>query len=147
MPIEYTAEGQNISPPIAWRDVPPGTESVAILAEDLDSPQHAFVHWIVVGLDPQTTELATGAAADLPDGAMHGTNDFGNAGWGGPDPRRGPRRHRYVFHVYALDRALSDEGITKPALLAAIDGHVLAEGQLMCTYQLRSSATASQPTP
>ncbi|MGE0546204.1 MAG: YbhB/YbcL family Raf kinase inhibitor-like protein [Kofleriaceae bacterium] len=147
IPVDYTAEGQNISPPIAWEQVPPGTESFAILAEDLDSPEHQFVHWIVVGLTPETTELVAGAHADLPAGAKHGTNDFGNAGWGGPDPKRGPKRHRYVFHIYALDRALTDEGITKPALLAAIDGHVLAEGQLVGLYQLRNRDQPSQPTP
>jgi Raf kinase inhibitor-like YbhB/YbcL family protein len=135
IPLEYTADGADISPPIAWGKVPPGTKSIAILAEDLDAPRRIFVHWIVVGIPPDMTELGAGADAILPGDAVHGTNDFGDDEWGGPAPPSG--RHRYVFHVFALDYFLDREGMTKPQLMSAIKGHVLGEGQLTGTYAKR----------
>jgi Raf kinase inhibitor-like YbhB/YbcL family protein len=130
IPIEHTADGADIAPPLSWDPPPPGTRSVAILVEDPDAPLRTFVHWIVVGIPPEVTELPAGG--DLPEGALNGTNDAGEDGWSGPDPIGG--RHRYVFRVFALDNHPNAEGMTKPDLMNAIKGHVLAQGELIGTY-------------
>ncbi len=130
IPIEHTADGDDIAPPLAWGAAPPGTRSFAILVEDPDAPRKIFVHWIVVGIPPEVTELPAGG--ELPEGAVHGTNDSGDEGWSGPNPPDG--RHRYVFRVFALDNRPNAPGMTKPDLMSAIKGHVLAQGELIGTY-------------
>lgn len=130
IPLEHTADGDNIAPPLAWSNVPPGTRSIAILVEDPDAPRRIFVHWVVVGIPPDVTELPAGG--ELPEGAVHGTNDYGNQGWDGPNPPSG--RHRYVFRVFALDNVPDKPGMTKQDLMSAIKGHTLAEGELIGTY-------------
>jgi Raf kinase inhibitor-like YbhB/YbcL family protein len=130
IPSEHTCDGAQISPPLSWSKPPSGTKSVAILVTDPDAPRGTFTHWIVTGLPAHTTSLAAGDK--LPTGAVAGKNDFGALGWGGPCPPRG--RHRYVFHVYALDIPLS-RPLAPAAFKSAIAGHVLAEGELVGTYQ------------
>ncbi|MDX2088374.1 MAG: YbhB/YbcL family Raf kinase inhibitor-like protein [Kofleriaceae bacterium] len=130
IPSEHTCDGAQLSPPLAWSTPPAGTKSIAVLVDDPDAPRGAFTHWIVTGLPATTTSLAAGAK--LPSGAITGKNDFGATGWGGPCPPRG--RHRYVFHVYALDIPLA-KALTPAQFKSAIADHVLAAGELVGTYQ------------
>ncbi len=135
IPIEHTGDGADVSPPLRWSRLPPETRSIALLVEDPDAPnpeapRMTFVHWIVVGIPPTLTGFPAGR---VPDGAVEGKNDFGVVGWKGPKPPVG--RHRYFFKVFALDIALEREGITKPELLSAMKGHILARGELIGTYE------------
>lgn len=129
IPTEYTCDGRQVSPPLTWSAPPAGTKSVAVLVEDPDAPRGTFTHWIVTGVPANMTSLAAGK---LPSGAVAGTNDFGAASWGGPCPPSGT--HRYVFRVFALDIPLA-KSLNPSTFKAAIAGHVLAQGQLVGTYQ------------
>jgi Raf kinase inhibitor-like YbhB/YbcL family protein len=134
MPDAHTGEGDDVAPDLAWSHAPPGARSFALLVEDPDAPdpdrpQRVWAHWIVTGIPPHVTALHGGR---LMTGAVAGTNDWGLRRWSGPQPRVG--RHRYVFHLWALDIALRAEGITRARLLGAIDGHALAHGRLVGTY-------------
>lgn len=133
IPAEYTCDGANVSPPLAWSKVPADTRSVAILVDDPDAPGGTFTHWLVTGIPPTTTSL--GRDATLPRGAIAATNDMGRGGYAGPCPPSG--RHRYRFHVYALD-VVPASGLRRAAFLAQITGHVLAAGQLLGTYERRA---------
>src|SRR5438094_3809545 len=119
---EYTCDGSEQTPPLSWSAPPAETKSIAIVVEDPDAPNKVFTHWVVTGIPAATTSLS---GATLPEGAMAGKNDKGITGWAGPCPPSG--RHRYVFHVYALDISLSKE-MTKADLTRAMAGHVLAVG-------------------
>lgn len=127
IPTTYTCEGPDTMPPLRWSGAPAATRSYAVIVDDPDAPDPAAPKQTWVHLVALTTATSLGADATF------GTNDFGKTGWGGPCPPVG--RHRYVFQVYALDAALGPAGITKPALLAAMKGHVLAKGELIGTYQ------------
>ena len=136
IPLQFTAEGDDIAPPLSWEKPPEGTKSIAIIVDDPDAPnpdapERTWVHWVVTGIPATTTSLKGGNS--LPDGAAMGTNDWGNRAWGGPNPPIG--RHRYFFKVYALDIALDAPGITKLELVAAMKGHILAQGELIGTYE------------
>lgn len=130
IPPRYSCEGTQTTPPLAWSRVPAGTRSVAILVEDPDAPGGIFTHWLVTGIPPATTSLAAGAT--LPRGAAAARNSMGRLGYDGPCPPRG--RHRYVFRVFALDTAIPPPR-DRDAFLAAVHGHILAEGRLVGTYQ------------
>lgn len=134
IPAVHTSDGDDVPPPIAWGSPPPGTKSIAILVEDPDVPNpgmaRTWVHWIVTGISPTQT---TFDGNHLPAGAVAGLNDWGQRKWMGPNPPDG--RHRYFFKVFALDIALGSQPMRKPQLLAAIKGHVLAQGELIGTYQ------------
>ncbi|MEY2430604.1 MAG: hypothetical protein QOC92_329 [Acidimicrobiaceae bacterium] len=97
IPIEFTCDGANTSPPLAWGSVPEGTVELAITVTDTDAK--GFVHWVLAGLDPTVQALASGAA---PDGAVETTNDGGAAGWTGPCPPKGAGPHHYIVTLYAL---------------------------------------------
>ena len=135
IPSEFTSDGDDVAPPLAWTAGPPGTKSYALIVDDPDAPdpaapQRTWVHWVVTGIPATTTSLTSGS---LPHGAVQGTNDWGKRAWGGPNPPIG--RHRYFFKIYALDIPLSSPGISKLELLAAMKGHVLAQGELVGTYE------------
>ena len=136
IPRAFTCKGDDTSPELRFADVPPGAKSLALIVDDPDAPDPAapkrvWVHWVVYDLPHATTSLADGA---LPPGARAGKNDWGKAEWGGPCPPVG--RHRYFFKLYALDVVLPDlREPTKAALLEAMEGHVLAEAELVGTYQ------------
>lgn len=136
VPSKYTCDGQNVSPPLAWNTIPEGTKSIALIADDPDAPKGTWVHWVVYGLPPSLRNLPENVPASetvLGNGGRQGTTDFGKIGYGGPCPPSGT--HRYFFKVYALDIDLHENpGLTKAQLLKAIEGHVLAEGQLMGKY-------------
>jgi len=132
IPSKHTCDGQNVSPPLRWSPGPKGTQSYALIMDDPDAPGGTFVHWVVwniVGNQLQEHVPAPGAPA----GGAQGTNSFKKMGYGGPCPPSGT--HRYFFHVYALDRTLSlNSSTTKQQLLEAMNGHILAHGELMAKY-------------
>lgn len=140
IPRKYTCEGDDVSPPLAWRDVPEGARSLVLIVDDPDAPDPAaprmtWVHWVLYNLPPAAAGLAEGVAdAALPDGTEQGLNDWQRTGYGGPCPPIG--RHRYFHKLYALDTRL--EGLVRPtkaALEAAMEGHVLAAAEWVGTYQ------------
>ena len=142
IPRRHTCEGEDVSPQLAWSGAPDGTRSFALIVDDPDAPDPAaprmtWVHWVLYNLPADTRELpAEVAAADLPEGAREGLNDWKRTGYGGPCPPIG--RHRYFHKLYALDAVLPDLGkVTKKELEAAMKGHVLARAELMGTYQKR----------
>jgi Raf kinase inhibitor-like YbhB/YbcL family protein len=132
VPKKHSGEGEDVSPPLAWSGAPESTKSFAILCDDPDAPRpRPWVHWIVFNLPAGTTSLPEGAP-DLTEGA----NSWGKAAYGGPMPPPGHGVHHYHFQVFALDRMLDLEaGATKEALLAAMEGSILARGELVGTYE------------
>ena len=143
IPSQHTCEGSDQSPPLAWSGVPAGTKSLALIVDDPDAPDPAapkmtWVHWVLYNLPPATRGLAAGQsrAADLPPGAREGLNDWQRTGYGGPCPPIG--RHRYVHKLYALDTLLPVlQPATKAALERAMQGHVVAEAELVGYYRKR----------
>jgi Raf kinase inhibitor-like YbhB/YbcL family protein len=122
-----------VSPPLSWSQVPDGTKSIAVLCDDPDAPGGDWVHWVFFNLPPDTQKLDEGVPRkdQLPNGAIQGMTDYGRVGYDGPCPPPG-RPHRYVFKVYALDTTLDlDSSAEKPDLLKAMEGHILAQGELM----------------
>ncbi len=136
IPRKYTCDGDDVSPPLKWADVPPQARSLALICDDPDAPAGTWVHWVLFNVPPATTALPESVSDDriLADHSKQGTNDFRNIGYGGPCPPGGT--HRYFFKLYALDVMLElDAGINKRQLLKAMEGHVLAEAQLMGRYK------------
>lgn len=137
IPSKYTCEGEDISPPLKWNSISEKTKSLALICDDPDAPVGTWVHWVLYNIPPSVTELSEKAPITemLPNGGKQGSNDFKRAGYGGPCPPRG-NPHRYFFKLYALDTELSlKSGAAKRDLVKAMKGHVLAEGELMGTYQ------------
>jgi hypothetical protein len=137
IPRRHASDDQNLSPALQWSGVPPGAKSLALICDDPDAPMGTWVHWVVYDLPPATAGLAEGVpkSPELANGAKQGVNDFKRTGYDGPAPPPG-NPHRYFFKLYALDlKPGLKPGLTKKDLLKAMDGHVLAEGQLAGTYQ------------
>jgi Raf kinase inhibitor-like YbhB/YbcL family protein len=138
IPLLYTCEGKDVSPPISWSDVPPGTKSLALIVDDPDAPDPAapkmtWVHWVLYNLPPTSNGLPE-SVKTLPPGTKEGVNDWKRTGYGGPCPPIG--RHRYFHKLYALDAVLPDlKQPTKAKLEEAMKGHILSEAELMGTYQ------------
>jgi Raf kinase inhibitor-like YbhB/YbcL family protein len=136
IPKKYTCDGSNVSPPLRWDSVPPGTESIAIICEDPDAPSGVWVHWILFNLPAECKELAENIPDDetLHDGTRQGINDFSSIGYSGPCPPWGI--HRYFFKIFALDCTLDIVHLVdKDILNLAMGDHILATGQLMGRYQ------------
>jgi hypothetical protein len=140
IPRRLTCQGANLSPPLAWHDLPAGSASLVLIVDDPDAPDPAaprmtWVHWLLYNLPPVAGGLAEGvSAAALPTGTRDGSNDWGRAGYGGPCPPIGC--HRYFHKLYALDCQLPDLQLpNKAQLLAAMEGHVLAMAELIGTYR------------
>lgn len=136
IPGKYTCDSEDVSPPLTWTSVPAGTKSFALICDDPDAPMGTWVHWVIFNLPADSTRLAEHIRPQevLESGAKQGKNDFGKIGYGGPCPPSGT--HRYYFKLYALDTELDlASGIRKPQLLQAMQGHILAEGQLMGKYK------------
>lgn len=136
IPREYTCDGKDISPPLAWTGVPQGTKSLALIADDPDAPAGTWVHWVIFNLpaDGDGLSEAVSSEKNLADGSRQGINDFRRIGYGGPCPPGGT--HRYYFKLYALDKALElSSGAGKKELLRAMTGHVLGEAVLMGRYR------------
>ncbi len=136
IPKKYTCDGMDISPPLEWDAVPEGTKSLAIICDDPDAPMGTWVHWVYYNIPASVKGIPEHVAtsANPPTGGTQGTNDFRKLGYGGPCPPGGT--HRYFFKLYALDSVLSlNPGATKRQLLDSMEGHVLAETQLMGRYR------------
>jgi Raf kinase inhibitor-like YbhB/YbcL family protein len=137
IPTVHTGQGRDSSPPLKWNGVPAEAKSLALIADDPDAPVGTWVHWVLYDLPATVTELAADEPKSqfIASGAKQGINDFRRLGYGGPMPPSG-KPHRYFFKLYALDKTLDlKPGATKKDLLKAMEGRVLAEGQLMGTYQ------------
>lgn len=140
IPREHTCDGADSSPELRWQGVPAGARSLALIVDDPDAPDPAapkrtWVHWVLYDLPASLAALPAGIhPSALPAGTRQGLNDWQRAGYGGPCPPIG--RHRYFHKLYALDALLGDLGSpTKADLERAMDGHVLAQAELMGTYQ------------
>lgn len=135
IPSKYTCDGSNVSPPLRWNTIPDGAKSIALIVDDPDAPRGDWVHWVVYDLPAGLCELPERVPPDqkILGGGVQGTTDFGKIGYGGPCPPSGT--HRYFFKVYALDKQLGlSPGATRAQLLEAMEGHVLARGQLIGKY-------------
>jgi len=134
----YTCQGEDVSVPLTWKDLPAGTESLVLIVDDPDAPDPAapkrtWVHWVLYNLPPTATGLGDDVRA-LPEGTLGGRNDWGRTGYGGPCPPIG--RHRYFHKLYALDTVLPDlNEPTKAELEQAMQGHILAKAELVGTYE------------
>jgi len=135
IPRKHTGEGEDVSPPLNWSGVPPQAKELALICDDPDAPRpKPWVHWVAYKIPAKATSLAEGSAG----GALEGPNDFGNQGYGGPMPPPGHGTHHYHFKLYALDTELDlGPGANKEKLLKAVQGHVIAEGELVGTYERR----------
>jgi Raf kinase inhibitor-like YbhB/YbcL family protein len=131
IPSKYGCDGVNVNPAIRIENVPPGTKSLALLFDDKDAPRKTYVHWILWNIDPSVKEIQENS---VPEGAVQGLNDFKKNTYGGPCPPTRP--HRYALIVYALDVRLNlDPKSGKAELEKALEGHIIAQGQLMGVYR------------
>jgi Raf kinase inhibitor-like YbhB/YbcL family protein len=137
IPAKFTCNGAGISPQLAWSAPPAGTVSFALIVTDPDAPGQTFVHWVLYDLPADTRSLPEGVSGlgQLADGSRQGRNDFGDLGYGGPCPPPGPAHH-YIFTLYALDAKLNlPVGATRAQVEAAMQGHILARGELIGLFQ------------
>jgi Raf kinase inhibitor-like YbhB/YbcL family protein len=135
IPRKYSCDGEDISPPLSWSDPPEGTQSLALICDDPDAPVGTWVHWVVFNIpaDKRALQEKIPAQNQLSDGSLHGRNSWRRRDYGGPCPPRGT--HRYFFKLYALDTTLDLEASAKKKqVLRAMEGHVLAQAELMGTY-------------
>lgn len=140
IPIRHTCHGRNISPALAWIDVPKSSRSLVFLMEDPDtpdprSPSMTWVHWILYNMSPLTVGIPEGVTADeLPPGTLQGMNDWKHVGYGGPCPPFG--QHRYFHRLLALDTLLPDLGFpNRLSLERAMRGHIVAQAELIGLYE------------
>jgi Raf kinase inhibitor-like YbhB/YbcL family protein len=138
IPSKYTCDGSDVSPDLQWRDAPAGLQSFALICDDPDAPRGTWVHWVLYDLPANVTELSEGLDTDAQvrsPSCKQGVNDFGRTGYGGPCPPRGSS-HRYYFRLYALDQMLNlSPKASRADLDRAMKGHILAQAELMGTYQ------------
>jgi Raf kinase inhibitor-like YbhB/YbcL family protein len=144
IPALFTCEDEDISPLLEWTGVPDGTKSLVLIVDDPDAPdpkapKMTWVHWVLYNLPPGAVGLPEGVSPkNLPAGTREGMNDWKRTGYGGPCPPIG--RHRYFHKLYALDVELPDLGApTKVEVETAMKGHILAQTELMGTYQKKGS--------
>jgi Raf kinase inhibitor-like YbhB/YbcL family protein len=141
IPRRYTADGEDLSPPLNWTGVPQGTQELALIVDDPDAPRaEPWVHWVLYKIPADVQALPEGLpptpTLDFPPGARQGKNSWGTYGYRGPAPPRGHGTHHYHFRLYALDAPLATaQGLDKQGLLKAMKGHVLAEAELVGTYE------------
>jgi Raf kinase inhibitor-like YbhB/YbcL family protein len=136
IPSKFSCDGQDISPALTWIEPPDSTQSFALIMDDPDAPMGTWVHWILYNIPASTRNLIEGTPTDhqLSDGSLQGKTSAGSAGYHGPCPPSGT--HRYFFKLYALDTALSlSAKADKKELLAAMEGHILANAELMGTFK------------
>jgi hypothetical protein len=128
IPVEFTCDGRDISPPLSWSGTPRGARELAILVEDPDAPGGTFVHWVLFRLDPTQTQLDAGAK---PAGSRQGRNSFGETGYRGPCPPKGDAPHRYQFSIYALrERIAAGDGAAAEDVRDEIRRNAIASGRL-----------------
>jgi Raf kinase inhibitor-like YbhB/YbcL family protein len=142
IPKEYTGEGADVSPPLAWTDLPEKTKELVLICDDPDAPSpKPWVHWVMYKIPPTLKGLPAGIPRTPrlkePAGALQGMNSWlsgSNIGYRGPLPPSGSV-HRYFFRLYALDaRVVLEPGLSKETVLDEIRDHVLATGELIGTY-------------
>jgi Raf kinase inhibitor-like YbhB/YbcL family protein len=140
IPRKYTCDGEDVSPALAWSNVPEGTKSLVLIVDDPDAPDPAnprmtWVHWVIYNIPAAIASLTEGVKGkDLPKGTLQGLNDWKKTGYGGPCPPIG--KHRYFHKLYALDIVLPDlKQPTKAALENAMEGHILFKAELVGLYQ------------
>jgi hypothetical protein len=136
IPMKYTCDGEDLSPPLSWGDLPEETKSLALIVDDPDAPMGTFTHWVLFNIPPDARSLPEGIPQReiLETGGTQGKNDFKKIGYNGPCPPPGPA-HTYRFRLYALDLELDlDPGASKRDVLKAMEGHVLAEAELKGKY-------------
>lgn len=133
IPTRFTCEGENISPELSWSSAPAETESYVLIVDDPDAPSRTFTHWVLFDIPATVQTLAEGVS----DVGTDGQASFGETGYGGPCPPPGHGPHRYFFKLYALDTTLSgvEAGASRSDVESAMQGHVLAEGQIMGRYE------------
>jgi len=139
IPVKHTGEGADLSPPLAWSGAPSATAEFALIMDDPDAPGQTWVHWVLYRIPNGTTALQEGIPTTEtlgdPAGALQGKNSSNTIGYQGPMPPPGHGTHHYHFKVYALDKTVTlSAGATKQQLLGALQGHILAEGELIGTY-------------
>jgi hypothetical protein len=135
IPIRYTCDGEDISPPLTWADVPAEAQSFVLVMRDRDAPSGPFTHWLLYNLPADVRQLSAGVPpqAKLPNGAYQGQNDFDQIGFRGPCPPAG--HHRYFFKLYALDQPLAiAPGANRATVREAMAGHILTAAELMGLY-------------
>ena len=135
IPADYSCKGRSVSPPLAWSNPPAGTGSFALIVDDPDAPSGTFVHWVIYNIPVSSRGLAEAIppTGQLADGTLQGNNGAGRVGYTGPCPPSGT--HRYFFKLYALDNVPGlSSGADKDQLLKAMQGHILAQGELMGTF-------------
>lgn len=133
IPTRFTCDGQDVNPQLEWSTAPVGTRSLALIMDDPDAPGKTWVHWVVWNIPPDTRRIEEMA---VPAGAIQGRNDWKRNAYGGPCPPSGT--HRYFFRIFALDTTLElPDTTTKADLERAMEGHILARGELMGTYERR----------
>ena len=140
IPPKYTCEGNDISPALEWTGMPDQTRSLVLIVDDPDAPdprapKMTWVHWVLFNIPPDTTGLPEDVtSADLPHGTEEGMNDWKRTGYGGPCPPVG--RHRYFHKLYALDTVIKGmKKASKAMIEAAMVGHIIAETELIGTYE------------
>lgn len=136
IPKQFSCDGGDLSPALAWNAPPPATQAFALIADDPDAPVGTWVHWVLFDLPPTLRSLPQNFPKDpqAADGSRNGANDFDKIGYGGPCPPAG-KPHRYFFKLYALDTKLNlKAGATKKDVERAMQGHILAQGEYMGRY-------------
>lgn len=132
IPPKFSCDGDDVSPPLSWDGVPDAAVELALVVDDTDASGGTYVHWVLFGLDPSTTELEEG---QVPAGARQANNSAGDARYKGPCPPGGDDAHHYRFTVYALDEQIvADDGASPGDVLSAVAGAAIAKGTLTGTF-------------
>ena len=144
IPAHYTGEGEDISPELSWQDFPDKTESFVLIVHDPDALRPGgFTHWVLYNIPPSTSHIDENISHDeqVAGLGLQGKNDGGKIGYMGPAPPSGT--HRYFFRLFAIDKMLDlAPGATHKQVSAAVKGHILAQAELMGTYQNESERAA-----
>jgi Raf kinase inhibitor-like YbhB/YbcL family protein len=133
IPERHTADGDDLSPPLRWVNVPAAAKQLVLVCHDPDAPlTHGFTHWVLYGISTDVAGIAEGGG----DAYTNGVNDFGNLGYGGPAPPKGHGTHHYYFHLYAIDAELpAGAGLGRQELLERIDAHIIEQARIVGTYR------------
>ena len=141
IPTQYSQDGENVSPPLRFENVPDEAEELVLIVDDPDAPMdEPYVHWVIYKIPGDLDRLPEGVddspRPDQPIGAFQGPNSAGHVGYDGPAPPKGHGTHHYHFKVYAVDEEVNLEpGADKKTVLEVIEGHVLDQGELVGTYE------------
>lgn len=148
IPGRYTCDGQNLTPPLAWRDVPVGTKSLALILDDPDAPNGTYTHWVVFNIPGDADKLPelVPTPGQMPMGIRRGKNSAGTVEYSGPCPPEGSTPHHYHFHLYALDTTLSvPDGASRQDVERAMQGHILDQSDYVGLYQRLGTVAGSPP--